>query len=84
MRQLCRNGWRDKIADNIPKEDQEHYVNRIKYELDILQGAGLSSYFLIVGDIVDMVRRSGWLPGPGRGSAAGCLVSYLISITNRM
>lgn len=82
LRQLCRNGWRDKIADNIPKEDQEHYVNRIKYELDILQGAGLSSYFLIVGDIVDMVRRSGWLPGPGRGSAAGCLVSYLISITS--
>lgn len=82
LRQLCRNGWRDKIANNIPKEDQENYVNRIKYELEILQGAGLSSYFLIVGDIVDMVRRSGWLPGPGRGSAAGCLVSYLIGITS--
>ena len=82
LRQLCRNGWRDKIANNIPKEDQENYVNRIKYELDILQGAGLSSYFLIVGDIVDMVRRSGWLPGPGRGSAAGCLVSYLVGITS--
>lgn len=82
LRQLCRNGWRDKIANNIPKEDQETYVNRIKYELEILQGAGLSSYFLIVGDIVDMVRRSGWLPGPGRGSAAGCLVSYLVGITS--
>ena len=82
LRQLCRNGWRDKIANNIPKEDQENYVNRIKYELEILQGAGLSSYFLIVGDIVDMVRRSGWLPGPGRGSAAGCLVSYLVGITS--
>jgi DNA polymerase-3 subunit alpha len=82
LRQLCRNGWRDKIANNIPKDDQQKYVDRIKYELEILQGAGLSSYFLIVGDIVDMVRRSGWLPGPGRGSAAGCLVSYLIGITS--
>lgn len=82
LRQLCRNGWRDKIADIIPKEDQQQYVDRIKYELEVLQGAGLSSYFLIVQDIVDYVRKSGWLPGPGRGSAAGCLVSYLIGITS--
>jgi DNA polymerase-3 subunit alpha len=81
LRQLCRNGWKDKIANNIPKDQQGQYIDRIKYELDILQGAGLSSYFLIVQDIVENVRRSGWLPGPGRGSAAGCLVSYLIGIT---
>jgi len=82
LRQLCRDGWRDKIADNIRKEDQQIYVDRIKYELEVLQGAGLSSYFLIVQDIVDYVRKNGWLPGPGRGSAAGCLVSYLIGITS--
>lgn len=82
LRQLCRDGWRDKIADNIPKEDQQIYVDRIKYELEVLQGAGLSSYFLIVQDIVNYVRKHGWLPGPGRGSAAGCLVSYLIGITS--
>jgi len=82
LRQLCRDGWRDKIADNIPKEDQQIYVDRIKYELEVLQGAGLSSYFLIVQDIVNYVRKNGWLPGPGRGSAAGCLVSYLIGITS--
>jgi DNA polymerase-3 subunit alpha len=58
------------------------YADRIKYELEVLQGAGLSSYFLIVSDIVNYVRNSGWLPGPGRGSAAGCLVSYLIGITS--
>ena len=81
LRQLCRNGWRDKIQNYIPKEHQQQYVDRIKYELDILQGAGLSSYFLIVQDIVNYVRNNNWLPGPGRGSAAGCLVSYLIGIT---
>jgi DNA polymerase-3 subunit alpha len=82
LRQLCRDGWRTKIADNVPKSDQDKYVDRIKSELDILQSAGLSSYFLIVQDIVNYVRQNNWLPGPGRGSAAGCLVSYLIGITS--
>lgn len=82
LRQLCRNGWRQKIEHQIPKEDHEKYVDRIKYELEVLQGAGLSSYFLIVQDIVNYVRDNTWLPGPGRGSAAGCLVSYLIGITS--
>ena len=82
LRQLCRDGWKQKIAKKIPEEEQNKYVERIKYELEILQGAGLSSYFLIVQDIVNYVRQSGWLPGPGRGSAAGCLVSYLIIITS--
>jgi len=82
LRQLCRNGWRDKINNIIPKENHGIYVDRIKYELDILQGAGLSSYFLIVQDIVNYVKSNKWLPGPGRGSAAGCLVSYLIGITS--
>lgn len=82
LRQLCRDGWKRKIANNIPEDDQSNYVDRIKYELGVLQGANLSSYFLIVQDIVNYVRNNDWLPGPGRGSAAGCLVSYLIGITN--
>jgi DNA polymerase-3 subunit alpha len=82
LRQLCRQGWQQKISKNIDKEEQNQYIDRIKYELGILQGAGLSSYFLIVQDIVDHVKKNNWLPGPGRGSAAGCLVSYLIGITN--
>jgi DNA polymerase-3 subunit alpha len=82
LRQLCRNGWKEKIENHIPKEDHDKYVERIKYELEILQGAGLSSYFLIVQDIVNYVRTNSWLPGPGRGSAAGCLVSYLVGITS--
>lgn len=82
LRELCRKGWREKIANVIPQEQHQKYVDRIKYELDVLQGADLSSYFLIVQDIVNFVRSKGWLPGPGRGSAAGCLVSYLIGITS--
>ena len=82
LRELCRIGWKEKIATKIPQEQHSKYVERIKHELEVLQGAGLSSYFLIVQDIVNFVRKNGWLPGPGRGSAAGCLVSYLIGITS--
>jgi len=82
LRELCRVGWKQKIANKIDTENQKEYLDRIKYELDVLQGAGLSSYFLIVQDIVNFVRNNDWLPGPGRGSAAGCLVSYLIGITS--
>lgn len=82
LRELCRVGWRNKIANKIPKENHEVYVERIKNELEVLQGAGLSSYFLIVQDIVNYVKNNNWLAGPGRGSAAGCLVSYLIGITS--
>jgi DNA polymerase-3 subunit alpha len=82
LRQLCREGWKQKIEKYIDKSYHHKYVDRIKYELEVLENAGLSSYFLIVRDILQFVRDNGWLPGPGRGSAAGCLVSYLIGITN--
>ncbi len=82
LRELCRIGWKKRIASCISKEDQQPYLDRIKHELSVLQGAGLSSYFLTVADIVDYVNKNHWLPGPGRGSAAGCLVSYLIGITS--
>lgn len=82
LRQLCRDGWKEKIETNIPKDQHQKYIDRIKYELGVLQGAGLSSYFLIVQDILRYVKKNKWLPGPGRGSAAGCLVSYLIGITS--
>ena len=81
IRELCRVGWREKIHNKIPKDKQEIYVERVKKELEVLAGANLSSYFLIVRDIVNYVKSINCLPGPGRGSAAGCLVSYLIGIT---
>lgn len=81
LRQLCRDGWRPKVASKISKDKHGEYTERIKEELGVLQGAGLSSYFLILDDICKFIARKGWLPNVGRGSAAGCLVSYLISLT---
>ena len=81
LRQLCREGWKKKIENKIDKAKHQTYIDRVEYELGVLESVGLSAYFLIVADIINFVRSNGWLPGCGRGSAAGCLVSYLIGIT---
>jgi DNA polymerase-3 subunit alpha len=56
-------------------------TERIRYELNIIEEKGLADYFLIVRDVISHARQTGILVGPGRGSAAGSLVSYLIGIT---
>lgn len=81
LRHLCREGWK-KLSSRIDRSKFEEYGNRVKYELEVFEGADLSGYFLICQDILNYVNRNKWLPGPGRGSAAGCLVSYLIGITS--
>lgn len=57
------------------------YEDRLRYELGVIEEANLAGYFLIVQDYVQWSKNQGWLIGPGRGSAAGCLISYLIGIT---
>lgn len=74
---ICRKGWVKRNLKNAPKQDV--YVNRIKYELDILKRGKLSTYMLIVQDFLAFCRKHGQMAGL-RGSAAGCLVSYLSGI----
>ncbi len=62
-------------------DSDEKYVNRLNYELDVIIKMGFSDYFLIVSDYVRFAESVGILVGPGRGSAAGSLVSYLLKIT---
>lgn len=65
----------------IGKHGDEEYENRMDQELDVIFDKGFSNYFLMCKDICDWaVERTGFI-APGRGSAAGCLVSYLIGIT---
>ena len=82
LRHLCKIGWADKMR-HVQKntEEFERYGDRVNRELEIFEEAGLSSYFLIVQDILKYCKHEGYLTGPGRGSAAGCMVSYLIGIT---
>ncbi len=64
----------DGITDDIRQ--------RFNYELGIIQKTGFASYFLIVQDFVNWAKQNGIIVGPGRGSAAGSLISYLLGITN--
>lgn len=83
LRQLCREGWKLKVMPILENDEQKDvYTKRIKEELDIIAGAGLSGYFLIVQDYVNFARQKGWLVGPGRGSVGGSLIAYLIGITS--
>lgn len=81
LRSLCRQGWRNIIAPRIANLDQQAYVDRINQELDVISGAKLAGYFLIVQDYVNWARKNNILVGPGRGSGGGCLISYLTGIT---
>lgn len=83
LRYLCQNGWKDKMSGAIKAGTKEfkEYGDRVNYELDTFTSINLSSYFLIVADIINFVQSQGYLTGPGRGSAAGCMVSYLLGIT---
>ncbi|OAG94130.1 hypothetical protein AYW79_06815 [Ferroacidibacillus organovorans] len=58
------------------------YTERLRYELAVIERMGFSGYFLIVWDFMRFARRQGITTGPGRGSAAGSLVSYVLSITD--
>ena len=59
-----------------------NYKERLKKELDIIQQMGFSNYFLIVYDYIKYAKTNGILVGPGRGSAAGSLVSFSLGITD--
>lgn len=74
LRQLC-------MAALDRLESDERYHERLAYELSVIHQMGFDDYFLIVWDIMRYAREAGIQTGPGRGSAAGSLVAYLLGIT---
>lgn len=77
LRKLCY----ERLPSRYP-EPSEEVKKRLDYELQVICQKGYAGYFLIVWDIVHYARSQGILVGPGRGSAAGCMVSYVLGITN--
>lgn len=63
-------------------EQNEEVLKRLDFELDIIRTMGYSCYFLIVWDFIDYCKKHDIPVGPGRGSAAGSIVAYLLGITN--
>jgi DNA polymerase III subunit alpha len=78
LRHLTFEGARERWGDQLPDD----VVERLAYELKVIDDMGFSSYFLIVWDLIAHARRSGIRVGPGRGSAAGCAVAYCLRITD--
>ena len=76
LRELCNK----KILDRYPILTDE-IKSRLDYELKIIHGMGYDGYFLIVYDFINFARRKKIPVGPGRGSAAGSLVAYVLEIT---
>jgi len=78
LRKESQQGLKARMVEKIPDE----YSNRLKYELDVICDMGFASYFLIVSDFVRWAKKKNIPVGPGRGSAAGSLVSYALDITD--
>lgn len=77
LRKLANDGLAKRMDNQIPGEYQE----RLNFELDVMIKMGFPGYFLVVADLCNHAREVGIRVGPGRGSAAGSLVSYSLGVT---
>lgn len=77
LERLAGEGLRERLGQNPP----ERYAGRLREEISVIRKMGFSSYFLIVWDFVNFSKKKKIPVGPGRGSAAGSLVSYALGIT---
>jgi len=70
------------ISKRYPGQTSKEVLDRLEYELAVIAKTGFASYFLIVQDFVNWAKKQGIGVGPGRGSAAGSIVAYLLNITD--
>ena len=77
LNHLCSDGFKRRYP-----EDDGTLLKRLEYELDVIRTMGYVDYFLIVWDFINYARSRDIMVGPGRGSAAGSIVSYSLGITN--
>jgi DNA polymerase-3 subunit alpha len=77
LQELCEQGLKNRFKE-VTREIKE----RLEHELKIIKDMGFTSYFLIVSNFIHYAKEKGIPVGPGRGSAAGSLVSYLLGITD--
>lgn len=84
IEKLCEEGLNRKFKEESSNPDKaseyQKLKDRIAYELDIIDNLGFVNYFLIVSDFIKYAKNNGVSVGPGRGSAAGSLVSYCLDI----
>ena len=81
LRRDAQAGLAERMAGRS-LEDQEQYRDRLEFELDVITGMGFAGYFLIVADFIKWAKGEGIPVGPGRGSGAGSLVAWALTITD--
>lgn len=85
LNKLCYDGLKERYGEdeNAPAGDTGLTLKeRLDYELNVIRTMGYVDYFLIVWDFINYAKQNGIMVGPGRGSAAGSIVSYTLKITN--
>src|SRR5213595_1961639 len=80
LRELCYRGLRERYGERAATDSD--FVKRLDYELGVLEKTGFVSYLLIVWDFIHFAKEKGIPVGPGRGSAAGSIVAFVLGITD--
>jgi len=81
LRRDARAGLAERLAGRAAAE-QQPYLERLEYELEIITGMGFAGYFLIVADFIKWAKANDIPVGPGRGSGAGSVVAWALTITD--
>lgn len=81
LKDLVKEGWKKRSIDKFDVEKQKIYRKRVDDELFVIEKKDFCDYFLILVDYINWCKQNDVIVGPGRGSAAGSLVCYLIGIT---
>jgi len=84
MAEDARAGLAARLAvyDDLTEEDRKAYEDRLEFEIDVICGMGFPGYFLIVADFIKWAKENGIPVGPGRGSGAGSVVAWALTITD--
>ncbi|MCY3994943.1 MAG: DNA polymerase III subunit alpha [Rhodobacter sp.] len=82
LRRQAREGLNERLAAIDPSASREEYERRLKFELDLIEKMGFTGYFLIVADFIKWAKGQNIPVGPGRGSGAGSLAAYALTITD--
>lgn len=83
FKEICQKGFDKLIAnERIPKEQINHYQERLDLEINLITKMGFVGYFLVVSDFIQWAHKNDVPVGPGRGSVAGSLVAWALEISN--